>query len=123
MPLAACLAMSQPRHGKLWVKICGITSPEAIEAALAAGVDAVGFVFAPSVRRLDIPQARKLAHAARERCALVAVTLHPVQSWVDEIVRAFEPDVLQAELSDLERLRLPPALPTLPVVRAAASAV
>ena len=123
MPLAAPVSKRADGHSHLWIKICGITSAEALEAALAAGVDAVGFVFAPSVRRLDIPQARKLARTARGRCTLVAVMLHPSQSWLDEIVGAFEPDVLQTDLSDLERLRLPPDLPTLPVVRAAAGAV
>ena len=29
----------------LWVKICGLTSDDAVDAAVAAGVNAVGFVF------------------------------------------------------------------------------
>jgi phosphoribosylanthranilate isomerase len=107
----------------LWIKICGMTSPEAVAAALAAGVDAMGFVFAPSVRRLSPPQAAELAAPARGRCALIAVTLHPAQQWIDEIVRVFEPDALQTDLADLVALRLPAALATLPVVRGAADAV
>jgi phosphoribosylanthranilate isomerase len=116
--------MPRAEHARerLWIKICGVTTPEAIEAALEAGVDAVGFVFAPSVRRLELAAAAALAAAARGRCALVAVTLQASQSWIDEIVRGFEPDLLQADLSDLARLRLPPGLRTLPVVRGTASA-
>jgi len=117
MSLAAPISKPAPGRGALWIKLCGITTAEAIEAALETGVDAIGFVFAPSVRRLDLPQAAALAATARGRCALVAVTLHPSQSWVDEILRCFEPDMLQADLSDLEGLRLPPRLQTLPVIR------
>ena len=53
---------------------------------------------------------------------MVAVTLHASQSWIDEILSRFEPDVLQADLHDLGRLRLPQALHTLPVLRVAAGA-
>jgi phosphoribosylanthranilate isomerase len=120
MPLAA-RAASAPRSD-LWIKICGMTSPEAVAAALAAGVDAIGFVFAPSVRRLSPLQAAELAAPARGRCALIAVTLHPAQQWIDEIVRVFAPDALQADLADLVTLRLPASLPALPVVRSAAGA-
>ncbi|TLY72538.1 MAG: hypothetical protein E6K43_12575, partial [Gammaproteobacteria bacterium] len=49
----------------------------------------------------------------------VAVTRHPAQATVDEILKAFRPDVLQTDLSDLARLQLPGGLDLLPVVRAA----
>jgi phosphoribosylanthranilate isomerase len=115
--------MSVAASSALWVKICGITSAEAMAAALEAGVDAIGFVFAPSIRRVEPAQAASLATAARGRCAVVAVTLHPSQSWLDEIVRSLEPDMLQADLFDLERLQLPPGLQALPVVRDASPAL
>jgi phosphoribosylanthranilate isomerase len=123
MSLAASLPSSKPTQSALWVKICGVTTAEAVETALEAQVDAIGFVFAPSVRRLDLSQAVALAAAARGRCELVAVTLHASQSWIDEILSRFEPDVLQADLHDLGQLRLPQALHTLPVLRMAAGAV
>ena len=103
----------------MWLKICGVTDADAVEAALAAGVDALGFVFSPSVRRQDPMQAAQLAARARGRVALVAVTLHPPQPLVDEILRVFRPDALQAELADFERLSLPQGLARLPVVRGA----
>ena len=36
----------------MWIKICGMTTAAAVTAALEAGADAIGFVFAESVRRV-----------------------------------------------------------------------
>jgi phosphoribosylanthranilate isomerase len=105
----------------MWIKICGATSEEAVAAALQAGVDAVGFIFAPSVRRVTCERAAQLSAPARGRAMLVAVTLHPQQSQVDEIVRVLRPDALQTDLEDFERLRLPDRLVRLPVVRPGAA--
>jgi phosphoribosylanthranilate isomerase len=101
----------------MWIKICGMTSEAAVEACLRARVDAIGFVFAPSVRRLDPWCAAQLAAPARGRVTCVAVTLHPTQEFIEQLLREFEPDVLQSDLEDIERLRLPADLPVLPVLR------
>lgn len=105
----------------MWLKICGLTDADAVDAAVAAGVDAIGFVFAPSVREVTPAQAAQLAMPARGRVDCVAVTLHPSQALVDEIVRVFQPDVLQADLDDFESLRLPATLARLPVLRSSAA--
>ncbi len=102
----------------MWVKICGMTTPEAVEAALAARVDAVGFVFSPSPRRLSPADAVRLARPARGRAACIAVTQHPSQELLDEIVATFKPDVWQSDAEDLAALRAPQGLPVLPVLRA-----
>ena len=47
-----------------FVKICGVRTPGDVAAAVAAGADAVGFVFTPSPRRIDPRTARELAEAA-----------------------------------------------------------
>jgi phosphoribosylanthranilate isomerase len=106
----------------MWIKICGMTTAAAVAAALAAQADAIGFVFAPSTRQLDPQTAARLAAPARGRVRCVAVSRHPTQAALDEIVSVFAPDVLQADLSDLERLQLPAGLELLPVVRAGAVA-
>jgi phosphoribosylanthranilate isomerase len=106
----------------MWLKICGVTDLDAVDAALALNVDAIGFVFSPSVRRLEPAQALQLAAGARGRVAVVAVTLHPQQPLIDDIVRVFKPDALQAELRDFEQLRLPHTLARLPVLRAEVAA-
>ena len=101
----------------MWIKICGLTTAAAVEAALEARVDAIGFVFARSVRELAPESAAALARPARGRVHCVAVTHHPSQAAIDEIVRVFAPDLLQSDAEDLARLRLPAALETLAVVR------
>jgi phosphoribosylanthranilate isomerase len=101
----------------IWVKICGLTTGEAVEAAVAAGADAVGFVFAPSKRQVTATQAVQLAQGVPRRIPRVAVMLHPTQSQLDEVWSVFRPDVLQTDVEDLEMLRVPAGLAVMPVVR------
>jgi phosphoribosylanthranilate isomerase len=101
----------------LWIKICGMTTPEAVEASLDAGVDAIGFVFAESIRQLTPAKAAGLAAPARGRVLCTAVTRHPSQQAIDEIIGVFKPDLLQTDAEDLPGLRLPPQLQLLPVFR------
>jgi phosphoribosylanthranilate isomerase len=103
----------------VWIKICGLTTPEAVTAALDAGADAIGFVFAKSVRQVSADVALRLAAPARGRALCVAVTRHPSQQDIDEIVSVFKPDVLQTDSADLALLRLPTQLELLPVMRGA----
>lgn len=101
----------------IWIKICGMTSADAVSAALDAGVDAIGFVFAPSPRRVTPELAARLAAPARGRVVCTAVTRHPTQDAVDEIIAEFGPDMLQTDADDLKALRLPRQLAVLPVFR------
>jgi phosphoribosylanthranilate isomerase len=107
----------------LWIKICGITDAAAVTAALAAGVDAIGFVFSPSPRQIQPAQAARLAAAARGRALCIAVTRHPRQELLDEIVREFKPDGWQTDINDLSVLRVPRQLPILPVLRSGSPAL
>jgi phosphoribosylanthranilate isomerase len=106
----------------MWIKICGMTSETAVAAALAAGVDAVGFVFSDSLRCVTPQRARELALPARGRTRCVAVTRHPAPALVAEILAVFAPDVLQTDAADIAALQLPGALELLPVVRAGEAA-
>jgi phosphoribosylanthranilate isomerase len=105
---------------ELFVKICGMTSAEAVDVATSSGADAIGFVFAPSVRQVTPARARELAAPARGRVACVAVTRHPSQAVIDEVLRDFLPDILQTDIEDLDTLRLPETLAVLPVMRTGA---
>ena len=101
----------------LWIKICGMTDEAAVAAALQAGVDAIGFVFAPSPRQIQPAEAARLAAPARGRALCIAVTRHPRQALLDEIVRDFKPDGWQTDIGDLGILKVPRQLPILPVLR------
>jgi len=101
----------------MWIKICGITTPEAVAAALAARVDALGFVFADSPRQLTLEDAVALARPARGRVRCVAVTRQPSQRHLDDILDVFQPDVLQTDTEDLRGLIVPKHLELLPVFR------
>lgn len=105
----------------MWIKLCGMTSEQAVETALHERADAIGFVFAPSVRQLEPTRAAQIAQRVRGRIVCVAVTMHPSQAAIDQILREFSPDVLQTDLSDIAQLRLPAQLAVLPVVRAGTS--
>ena len=105
----------------MWIKICGMTTAAAVDAALEARVDAIGFVFASSLRELTPAAAATLARPARGRVRCVAVMQHPTQTAVDEVLRMFAPDLLQSDAGDFTRLRLPAALDTLAVVREGAA--
>ena len=106
----------------IWVKICGLTTRDAVEAAVAAGADAVGFVFAPSKRQVTPSLARELAQDVPRRIPRVAVMLHPTQSQLDEVCASFQPDVLQTDVEDLQTLRVPMGLAVMPVVRSGGGA-
>ncbi len=100
-----------------FIKVCGMTDAGAVTASLAAGVDAIGFVFAPSVRRVTPEQAAQLAEPARGKVLCVAVTLHPDAALLQEIFSQFRPDVLQTDAEDLTSIALPANVVAWPVLR------
>jgi phosphoribosylanthranilate isomerase len=78
------------------VKICGLSTPEALDAALDAGADMVGFVFfEPSPRHLGIEAARTLGARVRGRAKKVALTVDATDDALARIIEALAPDVLQ----------------------------
>lgn len=101
----------------MFVKICGLTTAEGVAAALEAGADALGFVFAPSVRRVTPDAAAALAAPARGRALCIAVTLHPSADEVEGILDVFGPDLLQTDLVDAAVLSPRARVRLLPVLR------
>ena len=78
------------------IKICGITRPEDLNAAVALGADAVGFVFyPPSKRCLTLDQARALRAQVPAFVSTVALFVDPSREAVDAVVRAARPTLLQ----------------------------
>src|SRR5262249_14758045 len=81
---------------KLIVKICGLTTEEALDTAIAAGADMVGLVFfPPSPRYLTLERATVLAARARGRAEIVALIVDMTDRGLGEIVDAVRPDWLQ----------------------------
>ena len=77
------------------VKICGLKTPEALDAALDAKADFVGFVFfAPSPRHVELDAARLLGARAQDRAGKVALTVDADDATHDAIVDALRPDML-----------------------------
>lgn len=102
----------------MFVKICGVTRPEAVEAALREGVDAIGFNFhRPSPRYLAPQLASRLAKPVPPGVLRVAVMLRPRQAEWNRVLAAFQPDCVQADADSLADLRLPEGLRKLPVYR------
>ncbi|WP_432134824.1 MULTISPECIES: phosphoribosylanthranilate isomerase [unclassified Streptomyces] len=57
----------------MYVKVCGLSRPQDVAAAVAAGADAVGFVLTPSPRQVGPAAARALAALVPQGVATVAV--------------------------------------------------
>jgi phosphoribosylanthranilate isomerase len=80
----------------LTIKICGLTTPQALDVALDSGADLVGFVFfAPSPRNLGLELARTLGERVRGRAGKVALTVNANNHTLGSIVDALKPDMLQ----------------------------
>jgi phosphoribosylanthranilate isomerase len=78
------------------VKICGINSAEAADAAARAGADFAGLMFfARSPRHVSLEQARSLAARLRGGPRLVAVVADADDGTIEAIVNAVAPDLLQ----------------------------
>jgi phosphoribosylanthranilate isomerase len=80
----------------LIVKICGLSTPETLDAALQAGADMVGFVFFPaSPRHVGLDAARDLGRQVRGRAAKVALTVDADDATLANIIETLQPDILQ----------------------------
>ncbi len=83
------------------VKICGLTRPEDVDAAVAAGARYVGFVFfAKSPRNVSVAQAAKLAMAVPLGVAKVALVVNADNDRLDQIVAEVPLDMLQLHGSE-----------------------
>ncbi|MGP0094297.1 MAG: phosphoribosylanthranilate isomerase [Xanthobacteraceae bacterium] len=80
----------------LTVKICGLKTHEALDVALDAGADLVGFVFfPPSPRNVEPPAARALGRSVAGRAGKVALTVDAEDALFEQIVETLAPDLLQ----------------------------
>jgi phosphoribosylanthranilate isomerase len=79
------------------VKICGLSTPETLQAALEAGADFVGLVFFPkSPRHVSFDKAAALSAQAKTRAKIVALTVDADDALLAAIMKAAKPDYIQA---------------------------
>jgi len=101
----------------VFIKICGLSDQHHVESAVAAGANAVGFVFAESARKVTPGQARTISESVPQHVRRVAVMLHPANDEWLEVLKVFEPDVLQTDSGDFESLDVPYTVERWPVFR------
>ena len=122
----------------LLVKICGLKTPDTLDAALEAGADMVGFVFfPPSPRNLGIEAARALGERVKGRAKKVALSVDATERQVtaDRTLSSLPPSLQSVSLHEyggeivgvavhvVPRRRLAGAAMTAPVMRDRAEAV
>ena len=77
-------------------KICGLSTPETVAAALAGGASHLGFVFFEASPRTILPEAAaRLAQPARNKAKVVAVMVDPDDAALERVVSVFRPDLIQ----------------------------
>jgi phosphoribosylanthranilate isomerase len=101
----------------VFVKICGLTSEAHVRTAVEAGADAIGFVFAESVRRIDPAHAARISRDVPGNVKRVAVMLHPSNDEWQEVLRQLKPNVLQTDAEDFADLDVPLDVTRWPVCR------
>lgn len=69
-----------------WIKICGTTNLEDAQRSMAAGADALGFIFAPSSRRIDVETAAAIIRHLRGAVESIGVFVNQLPGRVAEIV-------------------------------------
>ena len=123
----------------LLVKICGLGNADDVEAAVSAGADAIGFVFADSPRKISPEAARDATRWVRSgsdqgqnrvrsgsdegqmrvgsEVKCVAVMRHPTNEEWRQVLEVLQPDVLQTDIDDYEELDVPADVERWPVIR------
>ena len=102
------------------IKICGLKTAEALDVALDAGADMVGFVFfPPSPRHLGIDTARALGARVRGQAQKVALSVDASDEELAATIEALAPDLLQLHGQEMpERVAAERARFGLPVMKA-----
>jgi len=102
------------------IKICGLSTPETLAAALDAGADMVGFVrFPKSPRHVTLDLGHRLSLQARGRAKRVVLLVNPGDEEIAQAVEAINPDLIQLHGSESpERVAEIRAMAGRPVMKA-----
>ena len=83
------------------VKICGLSTPETLDAALDAGADIVGFVqFPKSPRHVDLDRGRALSAQAKGRALRAMLVVDTDDAALEAAIEALDPEILQLHGSE-----------------------
>lgn len=77
------------------VKICGLSTPEAVTTAVEEGADYIGFVFAKSKRQVSLEQAHGLAKGVTGQTKIVGVFVSPSLEELEEAISQVPLDIVQ----------------------------
>lgn len=86
------------------VKICGLSTKGAVETAVSAGADYIGFVFAPSKRQVTLDQAAELAKLIPSHIQKVGVFVSPSRAELLEAVDKVGLDLVQVHGQVVDKL-------------------
>ncbi len=86
------------------VKICGLSTKEAVKKAVSAGADYIGFVFAPSKRQVSVEQATELAKFIPSHIQKVGVFVSPSRAELLEAVDKVGLDFVQVHGKVVDKL-------------------
>lgn len=86
------------------VKICGLSTKEAVKTAVSAGADYIGFVFAPSKRQVSVEQATELAKFIPSHIQKVGVFVSPSRAELLEAVDKVGLDFVQVHGKVVDKL-------------------
>lgn len=93
------------------IKICGLLESEHIETAVKAGVNWIGFVFAPSKRQVSIEQAKALAEVVPNHVKKVGVFVNAEPAFIHEVAKEVGLDFIQYHgdetNKDIQKIGLP----------------
>jgi len=98
------------------VKLCGLRTPDDVDAAVAAGADAVGLVLCASPRRVERAEAATLLARVPAGVLRVAVMAAPSAGCIG-LANALPFDAVQCELDDAPLPRLAAGRFLLPALR------
>lgn len=97
------------------VKICGLSTVEAVETAVLAGADYIGFVFAASKRQVSLEQAQELAKRVTGKTKIVGVFVSPSLEDLEQAIGQVPLDMVQIH-GTFDEVLIP--LISVPVIRA-----
>ena len=86
------------------VKICGLSTKEAVKTAVSAGADYIGFVFAPSKRQVTLEQAAELAKFIPSHIQKVGVFVSPSRADLLEAIEKVGLDLVQVHGQVVDKL-------------------